>query len=439
MTLVLFGLISLFLIYVINLIKVEYTFFILFFAHLVSGLIVEKYGLNIAGVSATGLINFLTLGLLILNLPHFFRSENKLHHNFLVYSLILFLFYAIPLFYNFEFQTITRFISRFGAMIAIYYLGQLSFQKIPDFENKLILFLKYFFIFTSVAGLSHAISVGFSVENAKINSFTFFFFEYPHSFSLFASSLFPLFFFYINNKQLPRYYYVLVFFFIPVAILFSGAKIGLIVYITTLTGTIMLTFRKRLTNYFYSYLILAICIFIFVQTPVFQELVDVLSVPLDTYIFNTSNYSINSLHTRIKVWTYMLFNLFHEDNLLLGFGWRSWSLKYLSLSGAASSQSDYFTILFELGIIGLTGFILFRILIIYCFIKEGKNNIKSYYLAIGCICSLFVGSLTENIEGYPSTSWLIPFFLSLSHFLDNKYISHHDQLEKDSGTISHDK
>lgn len=417
MVVVLFGLIALFLVYVINLLKVEYTFFILFFLHLVSGLIVEKYGYNIAGISSTGLINFLTLGMLVINLPHFLKAENKLHHNLLVYTFILFLFYAVPLFYNFAFQGFSRFISRFGAIISIYYLGQLSFQKIANFESKFIQFLKYFFVLAVSAGLIHAITIGFSVENAKVNDFTFFFFEYPHSFSIFSISLFPIFFFYIFNKQVNRYYYFVIFLFLPVVILYSGAKIGLIVYFTTLIGTIIFTFRKKLSNYLYSYLVSAICLVIFINTPVYEELVEILSVPLDTYILTTSDYSINSFHTRVKVWAYMLFNLLHEDNLLLGFGWRSWSLKYLSLSGAPSSQSDYFTVLFDLGLLGIAGFIFFRILLIYCFIKEGKNNSKSYYLAIGCLCSLFVGGLTENIEGYPSTSWLIPFFLSLSHYL----------------------
>lgn len=417
MVLILFGLIALFLLYVVNLLKVEYTFFILFFLHLISGLLVEEYGRNIAGISATGLINFLTLGLFVINLPHFLKSENKFRHNLLVYSFILFLFYLIPIVYNFDFHIFTRFISSFGAIISIYYLGQLSFQKITNFEKKFICFLKYFFIFATVAGLIHAITVGFSIEDAKINNFTFFFFEYPHSFSIFASSLFPIFFFYIFNKQVSKYYYIVIFILFPVAILYSGAKIGLIVYFATLVGTIIFTFRANMADYLYSYIVLAIGLLIFINTPVYEDLVEILSVPLDTYIFTTSDYSINSFHTRVKVWMYMLFNLLHEDNLLLGFGWRAWSLKYLALSGASSSQSDYFTVLFELGLVGLVGFILYRVLLICCFFKEGKKNIKSYYLAIGCLCSLFIGGLTENIEGYPSTSWLIPFFLSLSHYL----------------------
>ena len=347
--------------------------------------------------------------------------------------LILFLFYAIPLFYNFEFDTFTRFISRFGAIISIYYLGQLSFQKIKNIETKFIFFLKYFFSLLCITGLIHATSINFNTETAKINHFTFFFFEYPHSLSIFAVSLFPIFFYYIYNKQVSSYYYLLILGLLPITILFSGAKIGLIVYIVSLTGTIVFTFRKKLSHYLIASIILLTGAIIFINTPVFTELVDVLSVPLDKYIFDTRSYSINSMHTRIKVWSFMIVNLLHEDNLLFGFGWRSWNLKYIALSGAPSSQSDYLTILFDLGLLGIGGFFLVRILILYCFIKEGEKNIKSYYLAIGTLCSLYLGGLTENIEGYPSTSWLIPFFLSLSHYMGNK------DKEPDTVGITHPK
>lgn len=428
MTFVLFGLIALFLLYVINLLRVEYTFFILFFIHLISGIITQKYGFSLFGVSPTGMINFLTLGMLILNLPHCLKPETQLRHNFLLYFLVLLLFYSIPLLYNFDFQILTRFISRFGALISIYYLGQISFSKIKNFENKFVIFLKFFFIFVSVAGLINLISIGLDFERSRIDRFSFFFFEYPHSFSIFATSFVPIFSFYIFNKQLSKYYYSLILFFIPLAILYCGAKIGIIVYIFTLTSTILLTFRKTASNYIISIFLLTIGTYFFISTPVFQDLMDVFSVPLDNYITDASSYSFNTLHSRTKVWAYMFFNLMHEDNLLFGFGWRAWSMKHLYLSGEISSQSDYFTILFDLGLLGLFGFLVFRVLLIYHLIKKGGINSKLYYLAIGMLGSLFIGGFTENVEGYPSTNWLIPLFLSLSHY----YI----QKDSESNTIA---
>jgi hypothetical protein len=88
MTFVLFGLIALFLLLMINHIKVEYTFFILFFIHLLSGLITQKFGLSVFGVSPSGIINFLTLGMLIINLPHLLKKETQLRHHLLLYFVI---------------------------------------------------------------------------------------------------------------------------------------------------------------------------------------------------------------------------------------------------------------------------------------------------------------------------------------------------------------
>jgi O-antigen ligase len=111
----------------------------------------------------------------------------------------------------------------------------------------------------------------------------------------------------------------------------------------------------------------------------------------------------------------MLTVVFDKDAHWFGLGWGAWGSTYLVKSGFVSSQSDYFVRFFDLGFLGLLGYLLSRILVIYYFFtKKDTNDDLKKYVGIGVICAFYIGGLTETADGYATTSWLVPLLFAIT-------------------------
>lgn len=393
-------------------------FLILFFSHLLSGVINQRLSLSVGGIGIVGFINILTI---LLAIPLFYSYKRMKFNCSLIYFIFPFLTCSLlAIFVNFSYVSFVQYGSKIFSLFAIYLLAQIYIKNTVDFEEKFIRFLNVFFLGATILGLYNAIQLGFNYElsKQKENVFSFIFFEYPHSFTIFISALTPIFLYYVFKSN-NIFYKIILFVLLPVGIVFCGAKIGFITYTISLVFGLFFYYRKNIYSYILLGLLCLTLFYVLPQLDVFKDIKDVFSVSFDDYV-HTSR-TLNSFHTRIKVWSYMYWKLIQSNSQWFGLGWRSWSLEYQDLSGFVSSQSDYFTILFETGIFGIVSFVFYRVSVLYYFImKSTKFNKKSYYLAIGILFSLYIGSFTENIEGYPSTSWLIPCLIAIGHYYNEE-------------------
>jgi hypothetical protein len=277
--------------------------------------------------------------------------------------------------------------------------------------------LQGYFLFITIAGLMHAIYIKFSflIAYDKSSRFAFFVFEFPHSAAVFSASLLPIYYKSIQDGLISKINYFIVYAGLPVALMFAGARIGIIMYIVCMVFTALLSYMTK-RSWLIMIIVISVLGLALASSPLYEQLTDMISVPMNTYLDATSGYSVNSLHTRAKVWKYMVYQLLDANQLYTGFGWRAWDLQYLSWSGFVSSQSDYITILFDVGLLGLLGFILYRSMIVSAFVMDSIGDVREpLYLLAGVVGSLYTAGLTENIEGYSSTSWLIPVLIGLSH------------------------
>ncbi|MDL1956538.1 MAG: O-antigen ligase family protein [Candidatus Desulfofervidus auxilii] len=394
--------------------KIEYIFPMLFVIHMVSGTAQKVFAIMFPYISLTGVINLFCIFLFLFHLLNILENKDYLNHSLLKYFVVYLCFLFFTLVYHWNFLSFFRLGSKVLSFLAIYYFCQISILKFKDFDKIFCYFLAVLFLLFSFLGLCLAFISNFSYDTSRSIKFHFLFFEFPHSFSIFVSVLVPIFYYYIVTKKISKYYYVVVFFTLPVAVYFGGAKIGVIVYMLSLLVTLFYTYRNKPIKYYSVVIGVMFCALIFfVHTSMYQQLREIFSIPLKTYIENTSSYSINSFHTRVKVWVWMYQTLVKHDALLFGMGYSAWRIVYWPRTNFASAQSDYFTTLFDVGVIGLIGFLCFRLLIVYRLLQVSKYNVRAIYLAIGLVCAYFIGGLTESVEGYPSTSWLLPVFLAM--------------------------
>ena len=414
--------ILIFLLFVLSLYQVELLFPILFGTHFLTGVLNQFFHTGFLGSSLTGLTNMMTITLYLVSVMSFMINRDRFQHDLLKYYCLCVLFFLPTLIINYQLNDLIRFFSRTAAYLLIYYFCQLWLQKTVDSEEKIILFLKIFFMFSVLAGSYNLLQNNFDYQKCITGKFNFFIFEFPHSFTIFISSLVPIFIYYIHSGRISRKYFVIIFVFLPIIILYSGAKIGLITFFLCIMVTIATIYRNSKRYYLAIILLIFIASYLFYISPVFTEIQNIFSKSIWSYIYDTRTYSENSFHTRVKTWVFMTDYIFQSDKWLFGEGWRSWN-NVQQLYNLSSSQSDYFTYFFDTGIIGLLGFLLFRFLVILQMFKYARIDQSAFFLAIGMIFSLFLGGLSENVEGYPSTSWLLPVMFAFSGYLSRPHVA----------------
>lgn len=396
-------------------------FSILFLLHLVSGAVNRHLGINIGGFSIIGFLNITAIGffILCLSIPKFIRNLRKTRH---IYVIIIFLYIlgCIPsLVLHPELRSLIAFSTYIFTLVSVYYMGQVFWLQLKRPEQVIAFILKVFFTFIAFVGLLHAIDIGFNytVARNENHSFSFLLFEYPHSAGIVISTLTPLYFRYIISGRINRIHLLNIYFILPVVLVFSGALIAILTYCVSISLSIIYTYIRSIKGVILAILIFSGAGMAFLNSPVYESLIKISDIPLSTYLSDTGTHSINSFHTRIKVWEFMTEQTIVNHRLLGGAGWREWALSYEKKAGYGSAQSDYFTLLFDAGIPGLIGFILYRILGILVILNDSvKERPESVYLAIGVTAGLFLGSFSETVEGYASTSWLFPVILSVSHY-----------------------
>jgi len=345
--------------------KIEYIFPILFLVHMVSGTFQKVFHLSLPFISFTGVINLVSGFLLLFHLYYILNNKDCLSHSLLKYFVIYLCFLVFPVVYHRNFLYLFRLGSKILSFLAIYYFSQITILKLRDFDIFFSRFLAYFFLFLSFLGLYLGIVSNFNYEVSRNVKFHFLFFEYPHSFSIFVATLVPIFCYYIKTRKISRFFYLVVFFTLPIAIYFGGAKIGVISYLLSLSVTLFFLHRDKPIRYFLVMSVVFFLLLFFISTPIYQQLKSVFSIPIEYYIENTGSYSINSFHTRIKVWVWMYQTLVKNNALWFGMGYSAWRTVYWPQTDFPSAQSDYFVALFDLGIVGFVGFLLFRFLIVY--------------------------------------------------------------------------
>lgn len=392
------------------------TFFLFFlFIHHISGVIYDKIPISVAGVSIVGFCNIFASFFLIINLPYISRKNNLISHAFSVCIAPYVLLGTISIILgNFSILSLFKFISNTVSLISIYYLSQFFFSNITNFRKKIIFFLKVIFVFASAMGFFYIIKYGFYYINARqyAHNNNFIFFEFPHSFGIFISCLTPLFVYFIENKNVNRRWYWTIMVFVPLSLYFSGARIAIILYLLTTSASSLLPKKQKITYKIFSYIIVCLLFIVFLQSEVFMSLKNIFSLSIIDY--ENAYYNLNSFHTRLLVWDYMVKTVIDNNALLFGLGWGSWSTTYLDLSRFVSSQSDYITRFFDIGIVGIVGYLFYKILVILYFLRKiTTNDNLGTYLTIGIICSLYIGGISEAADGYATTSWLIPLLFSV--------------------------
>ncbi len=407
---------------------------IIFFIHLVSGMLTEKYDMTFYTFSLIGAIKWLAIAFFLVSLGvNSFMCRMIHSDSSYLFLLVIFFVLSTPsLLMNFDLRSLIAFGTKLLSLISMYYLSFVAWHSVNNLNRSVDRWLSAIFLFFAIVGFINAILIDFSFAISRDISerFTFVLFEYPHSAGLFAAVLFPLYYGRILERKISLAHMVIVYFFFPVAIFYSGAKISFIAYMLSLGITVIYLHGRNIHGFMFIVLI-AICgVFLILGTDFYLSISDITAVSLEEYIGDRRSYSINTLHTRIKVWAAMWFYSLDQGSFWFGSGFRSWGLTYQSMWGFGSSQSDYFTSYFELGFFGLVGVVFYKFGgVVLVLRKNVANENSGVFAAIGIFCGLVVGGVTENVEGYPSTSWLLPVIIS--------YVAVISEKSKDCDTDTH--
>lgn len=390
----------------------------LFIFHFIGGFLTKKYGSVIPGISFIGLANLLTISSFLAYFLVYRHLFYKVDHSFLKIIGGYITALVISSLFNWDIDSFFRLISCFGAIIAINYFFQIASITSKNFENGFIFFLKSFFVIFSILGWINIIMLGASYDMAREHFFNFFIFEFPHSFGIFCAAITPIFLNYIVEGRVNKGYYIVVMPIMGTAILFGGSRVGFIVYLISICIFFLIRLRseKTISNKTAIITVIIISIIIFQKTPVYEQLKDVFAISANHYLSLIGKTPMNTFQSRLNTWSYMLYEIQRQDKILTGLGYRAWDLKYRDTGNrGVSSQSDYMTRFFDSGLIGLLGLLLYKFMIVYCLIIHwGKfNEINKECTAIGIgLFSIFLGGFSEAVDGYASTSWLVPVLFS---------------------------
>ncbi len=408
--------------------RYSFTVFIVFVIHLVSGVVHEKFNISIFSFSVIGVANWISIGLFIALLSiDEFRSKLKYVDRAFLYILASYALISTPsLLANIDLRSFIAFTTKLLSLASIYYLSYIAWMSVRKIEVVTSRGLSRIIWFFIVAGAINAITLGFSFEAARNVSdrFSFLLFEYPHSAGIFLATLLPLYYGKIREGSIPAYHYLFVYFGLPLVVLYTGAKVAFLTYIISLGLTVLYLHARNIKGLFISWLVITTGIIFVINTSLYVSILEILDTPIEEYISDTREYSINSMHTRIKVWAAMWFHSLEQHTMLFGEGFRSWGLVYKDLWGMGSSQSDYFTAYFELGVLGLIALIVYKVGSIFLLIRKNRKStgIAGVLAAIGIFAGMVLGGFTENAEGYASTSWIIPVMISYISVVGRKRI-----------------
>lgn len=369
-------------------------------------------------VSILGIINILTI---IIFLSFYVKNITFKNHIYAKFLLIQFVLYMPSFVINFDISNSIRILSTFGSLIAIYFIS-IPYVNSKNFEQLFIKYLKLHFIFFSLIGCLHAFNTGFVYNEGDVrNILNSFIYENPHALGIYTASILPFLLFYIKDKKVIKLYYIFVFLMF-ISFYYSGAKIAFVIYF--LSFFFFFTYNSIIKIKFQSFVIffaIIISLYSFLpSTKLTQDITSVISSEkIDSYIDNyDKSYKTNSFDYRVGTWYYMYVQLVNKDKLFEGLGWRAWDKVYANkIYAGNSSQSDYFTILFEVGLIGFIGLLIFKFKTIVYFYKI-KGDYSSVFVVAAIV--LYIGSFTENVDFYASTSWLIPVYFAIFHKYKNK-------------------
>lgn len=400
---------------------------IVFFLHLVSGALVNAVSGG-GGVSIVGFINFGAFFLaLACFIPYIGHDRNfRLSHDY-AKALSPALIFTLPsVLLNFDGRASIGYINYFLSLISVYYLAQLYFGKIRDLRLSSLYFLRFFYLFVFVLALYRFLSLGFifslNITDVERNDFAFALFEFPHSAVIFICAVLPVYIGLVNllRKHVVFDLFVIVFC-VPFAVLVAGVKVGLLVYVLVFFLSLLLVFSKNKFMIFALVLLSSFAlVVVLLSDNYFTGFKDLFSVSIADYT-NMSTTSINSLHTRITVWLLMFNWVYDLDGAWFGMGWRAWDFYFWPISGIASSQSDYVTYFFDVGYVGLLGVLVYRFVLVFYLFKYSKTtDLISFFVLVGVVGSIYLSGFTENVDGYPSTSWLLPVLFAWSNCISRQ-------------------
>lgn len=408
--------------------RFPFAVFLVFLIHLVSGVVHEKFGISVFSFSVIGVANWLAIGFfLVLLTIDAFRRKLKRTDNAYLYLLVIYAIISTPsLLANIDLRSFVAFSTKLLSFASIYYLSYIAWLSVRNIEVVTSRGMSRIFWFFMVTGFVNALRLGFSFEEARnVNDrFSFILFEYPHSAGMFLAALLPLYFGKIREGAIPSYHYLFVYLGLPLAVLYTGAKVAFLAYMISLGMTVVYLHARNMKGLLITSLVIISGVIFVINTSLFISILEILDTPLEEYISDTRGHSINSMHTRIKVWAAMWFHSVEQGSMWFGSGFRSWGLMYKDLWGMGSSQSDYFTAYFELGVIGLIALIIYKLGGVVILIRRSGIVVGNAgaLAAIGVFSGLILGGFTENAEGYASTSWILPVMVSYISVLKRKKI-----------------
>ncbi|WP_112478423.1 O-antigen ligase family protein [Vibrio variabilis] len=361
------------------------------------------------GASSSGLVNIATIILvatLIFKLPRY-----NIHNNYSFRLVSALLFFSLPSLILNDLSKMVEVLIKVLTILSVAYLAYLAFFKSSKSIEKMI---DLMFLLGILSGVAYTITSGanFDANRAVGERFSFLIFEYPHSAGMFYSSLVPAYIHLTKSKtKLDRLFrYSVIGVVMPLVIYYSGARVAIICYIFSISAYYLLSsgFKAKLV-----YLVIASILAVYinnVNNDAVSTVAEIDKNSIQNYIDDDRSYSENSIHTRVKVW-YVMWDQTVNGKVLYGNGYKSWSEKYMSYHKLASSQSDYFTYFFELGIFGLLWLVMYKVHLLFLNYKDIVRSSLLGCLTVGiCVTSIF-GGMTENFEGYASTSWLIPMLI----------------------------
>lgn len=389
---------------------------ILVIFHIISGNIDKYYSDMISsGISIIGVSNIICILYMLINIIN--RKIVIISHKYLKTLTLLFAFYSLPYIYNFDIYYSIRILSYYGAIISIYYLSQSYLFNLHDIDKHISKILYIIIIVFSIFGIVNLLKVRFDYELSRQNKFDYYIFEYPHSFGIFISGIIPLTIWYVKNNYLGKISYPFIFLLLPLGIYYSGSRIAIITYVSSIIIfyilEIMINKNVNIKSKLIYILITIVVILLIMNTSVTNTVIEEISIDnLYNYFYQAYRTPINTFQSRTNNWVFIYDKLIIDRKLLVGEGWRKWGY-YQNIYG--SLQSDYATVLFEMGLLGLIGLIIFRINIIINIYNIYKKYGNTYVIAIlSGILAMYIGSFTENVDGYPSTNWNIPILFALA-------------------------
>jgi len=377
-------------------------------------IIKDYFSLNFGAILGIFII-FFALYWIIIKREKIFKTPN-----ILIICLFLFISLISILYSQNQLTSITEWV-RISSIFAIYFL---TFHLIKT-KYDLQLIQKAFLV-SAIApffvGLLQIITkTGLADESGFLRIYSIF--AHPNALSYFLVIILTLliYFFIIAENQKIKIFYLVSIILNFILLIFTYSRGAWLALLITLLLLGVLKYRKLLLKSlviisFFTILIFSINLF-------FQNYNSsiFLNFDLSRRIIKSFSSSHNSsISWRIDLWQEMAKTFWKKPFLGYGIGgFEKESLKINGLyAGSYEAHNDYLRLAIELGLIGLTVYILLILITLNKIIKIYKKledkNLKIFCLCFLCLfISLFIVSFTENILRNTIVQWLLWSFIAL--------------------------